>query len=77
MAKKAQLLEEIEQYESELDELKMKLKKEPEHITWSELAEEDKFCRLPQGRKRLTDTIKYGCISGRKLNGKDFKRTDS
>jgi hypothetical protein len=58
VAKKAELLEEIELYESELDELKMKLKKEPKHITWSELAEEDKFCRLPQGRKRLTDTIK-------------------
>ncbi len=58
VTKKAGLLEQIEQYESELDELKMKLKKEPKHITWSELPEEDKFFRLPQGRKRLTDTVK-------------------
>jgi len=36
----------------------MKLKKEPKHITLSELPEEDKFFRLPQGRKRLTDTVK-------------------
>jgi Transposase protein len=58
VTKKAELLEQIEQFESELDELKMKLKKEPKHIAWSELAEEDKFFRLPQGRKRLTDTVK-------------------
>ena len=55
VTKKAELLE---QFESELDELKMKFKKEPKHIAWSELDEEDKFFRLPQGRKRLTDTVK-------------------
>jgi hypothetical protein len=58
VTKKADLLEQIEQYRSELDDLKMKLKKEPKHITWAELPEEDKFFRLPQGRKRLTDTVK-------------------
>jgi len=58
VTKKAELLEQIEQYRSELDDLKMKLKKEPKHISWAELPEEDKFLRLPQGRKRLTDTVK-------------------
>lgn len=58
VTKKADLLEQIEQYKSELDDLKTKLKKEPKHITWAELSEEDKFLRLPQGRKRLTDTVK-------------------
>lgn len=58
MTKKSDLLEQIGLYESELEDLKMRLKKEPKHITWSELPEEDKFFRLPQGRKRLTDTVK-------------------
>lgn len=58
MTKKAELLEQIEQYESELDGLKMKLKIEPKHITWIELDEKDKFLRLLPGRKRLTDTVK-------------------
>lgn len=58
MTKKAQLLEQIEQYESELDRLKMKLKEEPKHIAWEELNEKDKFFRLLPGRKRLMDTVR-------------------
>jgi len=58
MTKKAELLEQIEQYESELDRLKIKLKKEPKHITWEELDEKDKFFRLLPGRKRLMDTVR-------------------
>ncbi|MCP4114373.1 MAG: hypothetical protein GY737_03015 [Desulfobacteraceae bacterium] len=58
VTKKAELLEQIEQYESELEGLKVKLKQEPKHITWEELEEEDKFFSLVPGRKRLMDTVK-------------------
>jgi hypothetical protein len=58
MTKKAELLEQIEQYESELDRLKIKLKGESKHITWEELDEKDQFFRLLPGRKRLMDTVK-------------------
>jgi len=58
MEKKADLLEQIEQYEYELNEVKMALKQEPKHITWEELSENDKFYRLLPGRKRLMDTVK-------------------
>jgi hypothetical protein len=58
MTKKAELLEQIEQYESELARLKIKLKEEPKHITWEELDEKDKFFRLLPGRKRLMDTVR-------------------
>ncbi len=58
MTKKAKLLEQIEQYESDLGTLKMKLKEEPKHITWEELDEKDKFFGLLPGRKRLMDTVK-------------------
>jgi hypothetical protein len=48
----------LEQYESELERLKKKLKEEPKHITWIELDEKDKFYRLLLGRKRLMDTVR-------------------
>ena len=56
--KKADLLEQIEQYERERDSLKMKLKETPKHIAWEELDEKDKFFGLLPGRKRLMDTVK-------------------
>lgn len=56
--KKAELFEQIDQYESELDNLKIKLKEEPKHITWKDLDEKDQFFGLLQGRKRLMDTVK-------------------
>jgi hypothetical protein len=56
--KKSNLLEEIEQYENELVELKKKIKETDKHITWAELDENDKFYRLLPGRKRLMDTIR-------------------
>ena len=58
VTKKAELLEQIEQYESELGRLKIKLKGESRHITWEGLDENDKFFRLLPGRKRLMDTVK-------------------
>ena len=56
--KKANLLEEVEQYESELSQIKGKIKKTSKHITWEQLEEQDKFFHLLTGRKRLMDTVK-------------------
>ncbi len=56
--KKANLFEEIENYEHQLEKLKAKLKDTPKHITWGQLDEKDKFLRLLPGRKRLMDTIR-------------------
>jgi hypothetical protein len=56
--KKAGLLEEIENFEYQLKELKAKLKYTSKHISWGQLDEKDKFLRLLPGRKRLMDTIR-------------------
>lgn len=58
LKKKADLLEEIEKMEFQLNELKAELKQTNKHITWGELDEKDKFLRLLPGRKRLMDTIR-------------------
>jgi len=58
LTKKADLLEEIENYEHQLERLKAELKDTPKHITWRQLDEKDKFLRLLPGRKRLMDTIR-------------------
>lgn len=58
LVKKSNLLEEIENYEHQLEKLKAKLKDTPKHITWGQLDEKDKFLRLLPGRKRLMDTIR-------------------
>ena len=55
---KAALVEEIEQLEHELEQLKGKLAETPKHIDWRELPKEEKFERLLPSRKRLIDTIK-------------------
>lgn len=55
---KAQLLEDIEQYDNELQQLKRQFQQTAKHISWNELLEPDKFQRLATGRKRLLDTIK-------------------
>ena len=54
---RAELLEEIEQYENELKNIKDILKDTPKHITWQELKEEDRFEQLLPGKKRLIDTV--------------------
>jgi transposase len=56
--KKAELFEQIEQYESGLGSLKIKLKEEPKRITWKNLDKKDQFFGLLPGRKRLMDTVK-------------------
>ena len=58
LKKKAELLEEIEKYEHELESLKEKLKGISKHIVWAELEDGDKFYRLLPGRKRLMDTVR-------------------
>ncbi len=58
LSKKANLLEEVEQYESELSKIKAQIKKAPKHITWEELETQDKFFHLLPGRKRFMDTVK-------------------
>ena len=58
LSKKAELLEEVQNYENELKTVKEKLKGTQKHITWGDLPEKDKFLRLLPGRKRLMDTIR-------------------
>lgn len=56
--KQAQWLEEIQQLEHQLNEIKGQIKQTPKHIQWSELQDKDKFQRLLPSRKKLTDTVK-------------------
>jgi hypothetical protein len=56
--RKADLLEQVQHYEHQLEELKTKIKETPKHITWAELEDQDRFHRLLPGRKRLMDTIR-------------------
>jgi hypothetical protein len=58
LRKKATLLEEIQQYETELDELKATLKGTEHYIRWDQLPEEHKFHSLAPTRRRLLDTIR-------------------
>jgi len=55
---KANLREEIEQLEQELNALKEQVRSTPKHLAWEELPEDQKFERLAPSRKRLTDTVK-------------------
>jgi hypothetical protein len=56
--RKTELVEELEQLEHELDQVKQRLKGTPKHVLWDELPAEQKFDRLASSRKRLTDTVK-------------------
>lgn len=56
--RKARLLEEIEHYEHELENVKSRRRAVSKHITWDQLDEKDAFKTPLGGRKRLTDTIK-------------------
>ena len=55
---KSELVDEIQQLEHQLEQLKGKLALSSRHIDWHQLAEPDKFERLKPSRKRLIDTIK-------------------
>ena len=84
LKKKADLLEEIENFEYQLKKLKAKLKDTRNHITWGQLDEKDKFLRLLPGRKRLMDTIRMiayraetamvGLITGSTVDSSDARR---
>ena len=56
--RKAELLEEIQQLEHELDTVKTQQQETPTHLEWKDLPEESKFERLSPSRKRLLDTVK-------------------
>jgi len=58
LKKKADLFEQIEHFEHQLQAVKAKLKQTPKHISWAELQDQDKFHRLLPGRKRLIDTVR-------------------
>ena len=55
---KTKLVEEIEQYQHELDGIIAQLKETPKHVEWDDLPEPDKFERLAPSRKRLMDTVR-------------------
>lgn len=56
--KKADLVEELEQIDHALLELKASLAETPKHIDWDALPVDDKFEQLKPSRKRLVDTIR-------------------
>jgi hypothetical protein len=55
---KADLVEEIEQIEHELEAVKQQMADTSKHLDWECLPETDQFQRLLPSRKRLLDTIK-------------------
>lgn len=58
LTKKANLLEEIQNYENDLGKIKVEIKETPHRIAWENMKEEDKFQLLVPGRKQLLDTVK-------------------
>ena len=56
--KKASLLEEITEFQDELEKYKNEKKAIDKHIEISELSEEDKFSKLKTQTKQLVDTVK-------------------
>jgi hypothetical protein len=55
---KSELLEEIDQFMNELDEIKISLKQVDKHIPFEKLDEKDRFQRPMLKRKRLMDTVR-------------------
>ena len=55
---KAELREEIEQFEHEVNSLREQMNSTPKHLEWDQFPEDAKFERLAPSRKRLTDTVK-------------------
>jgi hypothetical protein len=55
--RKAELLADIEALDADVKRLAEQKKDTKHHITWDELPEEDKFMRLPEGRRRLINTV--------------------
>jgi transposase len=55
---KAELVEQIERLQYQIQEVKTSLGQTAKHIDWTDLSTEDKFERLAPSRKRLLDTVK-------------------
>jgi hypothetical protein len=55
---KAELVEEIQHTEHELEEVKKQQQATPKHLSWDALPEEAQCERLAPSRKRLLDTVK-------------------
>jgi len=55
---KANLVEEIEHLEHELNEVKQQQTQNPKHLAWDDLPEQERFERLAPSRKNLMDTVK-------------------
>ena len=55
---KAELVEQIQQLEHELDEVKKQQQATPTHLSWETLPQEAQCERLAPGRKRLLDTVR-------------------
>jgi hypothetical protein len=56
--RKAELVEAIEQLETELAGINTQLETTPGHLAWDELPETEKFQQLAPSRKQLVDTVK-------------------
>ena len=56
--KKAKLVEEIENFEHDIKDIKQQLKETPKHIEWDDLQADDKFEKLKSSKKALMDTVK-------------------
>lgn len=55
--RKAELLEDMQCFDAEVDSLARKKKTLAHYITWDELPEEEKFMKLPSSRRRLINTV--------------------
>ncbi len=67
MRDKAKLLEEIEQYEAQIHEIKTAMSTTKHHIRWEQLPDEGKFHSLAPTRRRLMDTIRMIAYPGTDL----------
>jgi hypothetical protein len=56
--RKAEIVEAIEQLDTELTRINDELKTTPGHLKWDEVPETEKFERLAPSRKQLVDTVK-------------------
>jgi chromosome segregation ATPase len=56
--KKAKLVEEIENFEHDIEDIKRQLKKTSKHIEWDDLQVDHKFEKLKSSKKALMDTVK-------------------
>ena len=56
--RKAELVEEIQQFEHQLTEVQTQMKATPHHLEWKDMPEPEKFRRLAPSRKQLVDTVR-------------------